>query len=118
MAYLGRRRIAIQLNGEFFVDGDSKFPGNRKNCLPASLGIRTEILAFDQGDSRMSQPVQMFQREVRAEIVVQNDVRDSLDVAMAGDGDSGNVAIAAVDRIHGNDSLRRALPEKMRILVD
>jgi hypothetical protein len=41
---------------------------------------------------------------------------DSLDVAMAGDGDGGDIAIAAVDRVHGDDAFRRALPEKVRIL--
>jgi len=47
MAYFGRRRIAIELDGEFFVDGDSEFPRDRKNCLPAGLRVGAEILAFD-----------------------------------------------------------------------
>ena len=60
----------------------------------------------------------MIQSEVRAEIVVQKDVRDALHVAMAGYGDGGNVAVAAVDGVYSDDAFRGPLAEKMRILFD
>ena len=53
-----------------------------------------------------------------AEIVVKNNVCDSLDVTMPGDRHGRNVAIAAVDRVHSNDPFRRTLPEKMWIFLD
>jgi len=37
---------------------------------------------------------------------------------MAGDGNGGNVAIAAVDRIHGDYPLCGALAEKMGVFLD
>ena len=47
VADFGRRRIAIELDREFFFDDDSEFPGHRENRLPASFSVRAEILAFD-----------------------------------------------------------------------
>src|ERR1700746_3179303 len=118
MAYLRGWRIAVQLRREFFLDDNSEFVGHRQDRLPASLRVRTEILALKQRDPPVSQAMQMLERKVCAKIVVQNDVRDSLDVAMAGNRDRRNIAIAAVDRVHGNDPFRGALPKKMRVLLD
>jgi len=118
MAYFGRWGIAVELNREFFININSEFPGHRQDRLPACLRVRTEILSLDQSDSPVPQAVQIFEREVRAEIVVQNDVRDALNVTMAGDRDRRNFAIAAVHGVHGDDPFRGALAEKMRILID
>ena len=118
MAYFGGRRITVQLSGEFFFNDDSEFACNRENRLPTRFCIGTKILALDQRDSPVPEAVQVFESKVRTEIVIENDIRHSLDLAMTGDGDGGNVAIAAIDRIHGDDSLCGALPEKMRIFID
>jgi len=37
--------------------------------------------------------MQMFERQMRAKVVVQNDVRDTFDVAMTGNGDGRNLQL-------------------------
>ena len=89
-----------------------EFLGGLGDGFGANGGIRTEGLAFDEGDAAMAEADKMFKGKLCGESVIECDVGETGHVAMAGDGDDVQEFIFGARSIDGDEAFDGAALEK------
>ena len=111
-------QVSSKLRDEARVDAKTTALGGVLDSAPTGASVGREALAFDEGDSLMTEPGEVAECEFGRAAVIEDDVGDALGLVMAGDGDGGDGAAVRQERIDGNDSLDRALEQKALAAVD
>src|SRR5580704_8993242 len=69
---------------------DPQFARHSFDVHPADFGIRTELLAFDEGDLMVAEVGEVLQGDFRGAFVIQNDVGDTVYLVVSRYSDDGH----------------------------
>jgi len=105
MTWLRPRIWTEQLYRQLGIERDPKFAGDLANCLPTAARIRTEGLAFDEGDPLMAKLLQMFESQVRSLPMVKLNTDGMLIVPMSRHRNHRHRNLFAHLGIHSDDAI-------------
>ncbi len=115
---LRRWRIALQLRYQAGIDDQAELLGGALDVGPASLSVGAELLPFDECDLTMAEVEEVLQCYLSRTFVVEDDVGDTGDFVVSGDGDDGQREVEVPGGIDGDEAIHRSLLEHTWVLVD
>ena len=86
--------------------------------MRANFGVGAELLAFDECEAGMPQVREVLQGQFCRKSVVEDDIGDAFDFAMAGNSDDGHAQTCRTSGVHSDQAFDRALLEQARIFLD
>lgn len=114
----GRRDVAFQLDGELRHYGNAKLLGDSYIVFPTGEGVRAKWLAAHEGNVTMTELVEMAEDEFRGAAMVEENVGNTFEVFMPGDGHSGKAKLVLESGIDEDQALGASTLEETGILVD
>ena len=109
----------LKLHDKLGRDGQLEIAGNRHQAIPAIVRVGAVAAAAHEGDLAVSELVEMAQGKLGGALLVEDDVGDAFDFAMAGDDNGGENAEALFKRrIDKDEAFDGAIHEKSRVLFD
>jgi hypothetical protein len=94
---------AFQLNDQCGIDRNAELGTDLANTLPARVGVGTEGLSFDEGDSLVPQFQQVGERKAGRSLVIEFDGDDAICLAVPRYGHDGNGQVVLDGRIYGDN---------------
>lgn len=110
--------IVVDLETEFRSDLHIEFPGCFEQQAPALSGFEAGTFTLHQQNALMAEIVEMLQREVRAQLLVDDDACDAGVEGGIGDGngrDAGRLDDTGAEK---DEAVDGALPQQQRIFAD
>jgi len=109
----------LQLNNKLWGYDQLEIAGDGHEAIPAIVGVGAVAAASHEGDFTVTELVEMTERKFGSALLVEYDVGDAFDFAMASDDDGGENAEAFFERgVDKDKAFDRAIHEEARVLFD
>src|SRR5882762_11962475 len=105
----------LELDGQLGTNANAELLRYLADRVPTHAGIRTHGLASNEGDFLVTEIAKMFEGQVRGARVVQDDVGQAFDAAMARDGDGRESKLFAERCVRGDEPLDASRQKHLRV---